>query len=174
MPSMSAILMIAVLAEGVVTQAPAPKKTAEQRIEELEASLKVLSKMFVDIGRRLPSRSPTVDCDSTDYTEIVAEGSSLALLVACQKIESYLEGYRITLRFGNPYTFGFDGISGELAHGIDLAASFKNRVPFSTTSSFASGTWTDLVVTINPVAAKDVRYVWIRSLNVKTAMSGRR
>ena len=78
----------------------------------------------------------------------------LQMFSSCENVEPYLEGHKITFKIGNPHSFSFGGISGEVTYG--------KGYPYSTTEiSFAgvlvSGAWTTLTVIISPSKPEDLR-----------------
>ncbi len=151
--------------------APQPK-TQLERLIAAEESLAMLTNWMVENDDRFPQRARTLDCSTGDYREVAPGPAHLPLFVACDKIEPYLEGYRITLKVGNPLAMTMLGLSGEIAHGETFAAAIKTSVRFDTTSELTPGSWTTILVNLNPASVKDVRHIRVKNLKAG-AMRGR-
>lgn len=125
---------------------------------EVELRLKEIEGRINNIVRRMPYSSATLNCDTKRYAEFVLEGSAIVLFASCVKIEPYLEGHQVTVDIGNPTSFNLSGISGTLQYGKDLLDAFTRSVPVSTTDTIRSGSWTRVLVTVNPSKPELMRH----------------
>ena len=103
---------------------------------------------------RVESYSANLDCKGKGFHSFIMKAPKLQMFSSCENVEPYLEGHKITFKIGNPHSFSFGGISGEVTYG--------KGYPYSTTEiSFAgvlvSGAWTTLTVIISPSKPEDLR-----------------
>lgn len=130
-------------------QATPPSSKAEKplpdRLKSLEESVDRLWD-FVD------GRMTKIDCNTSNYVELHPENSALVFPVACEKIEPYLEGYKITVAIGNPYSLTYVNVAGTLYY---WESALGKTAKFETT--LLPGQWNKAVVTVNPASASSVR-----------------
>jgi hypothetical protein len=134
-------------------------KKLETRIESLESQIAL-------VLARTPLKNAFLDCNSPGFTEFSFETSYLIYLASCAKIEPYLEGHKVTIEIGNPYTVTLSNISGTLGYGKNIMDTLRQSVPVSTTESIAAGSWTRLTVIVNPSTPEDLRAI---SLSLKAS-----
>lgn len=156
---------------GQATPQPTTKTIAE-RLEFAEAQITWFQAWLSDVGTRTAPNDGQLDCSEGKVQEIAENPAYLVFLVRCEKIEPYLEGYRLTITIGNPYRFDFTGIRGELGYGDSLDKAIDQTIKFDNTAVAKAGTWTTLFVIVNPVAAKDVRFIRISKLAFGTTRPG--
>lgn len=162
------------------TPAPVPAAPLEPRIASLEAQIKKLTAALEEAksqneaqGEWLNGLSASIppttyvdlDCANGKYSQMQAATGFAMFFVKCSKIEPYLEGFKVTVSIGNPYGISFTDFTGQIGYGATFADAAKQKATMSSTATFAPGVWTNVVVTLNPAAAKDVRKVMILSVD---------
>lgn len=153
--SLTTMALVLTMASEAFAQGAKPTKpSVEDRLSALEIELDALR---TELNHRVPNDAAYFDCDDGDYFAIQPSNNTFDFIVRCDKIEPHLEGYRLTLAFSNPNGLVFHGINGTLGYGATPSVAFATRQPFSATSTFQQGKWVDVVITINPASAKDVR-----------------
>jgi hypothetical protein len=164
--ALAAVLLSAPMGSA---QSVDPPKSQTERIKELETKVETLQSWLEVLNGYTGDRSVVLDCDAGKFSAIMPKSNTLVFLAACNKVEPYLEGYRITIAIGNPLSMAFSGVSGELGYGETAVKSFAQKQPFSTTAALRPGIWTPIQVTINPAAAKDVRVIRLTDFAFVTA-----
>src|SRR5438552_13507398 len=105
------LALLAALSLSVVSVANAqqvkPVPSLAERVEKLETVTKGLDWRVTEVDSRAGEFSARIHCDTGNFSQILAEQSTLTFLVVCEKIEPFLEGYRLTLAIGNPYSMRF-------------------------------------------------------------------
>ena len=81
---------------------------------------------------------------------------------------------RIKLSIGNIQSMEFLGLEGDIGYGETAVKAFSQLAHFSTTDIIRPGLWTIVQVTINPVAAKDVRFIRISGVKFASAKGSSR
>jgi hypothetical protein len=152
-------------AQGV----PAKPKTTDERITALEKQLEFANDWLRIISPLTGDRTAFIDCDSGKFSAVMPTSNTLVFLVSCSSITPYLEGYKISLNVGNPFAMQFSGVSGRLGYGDTPSAAYSESTGFSTTEPLQPGVWNSITVTINQVAAKNVRHIRIYDLAFTTA-----
>jgi hypothetical protein len=98
------------------------------------------------------------DYVAVDYSRVVA---------SCERVESYLDGYRITFRLGNLTTADFAGGTLHMSFGSKYPKNESDyptwhqkvrNLDVSFVEHLAPGSWTRIPVIITPVAANDLEY----------------
>lgn len=135
----------------------------EADIAAAKARLDVIELEMDGLNERVPGRGAFIDCNTANYVQTLPTDGYLPFLVNCEKIEPYLEGFKITVNLGNPHSVRFTHVTGVIGHGEKSwdAWDKKNQVPLNATGEIAPSSWNHIQVTINPVAAKDVRSIWL-------------
>lgn len=154
-----ALVLVLLFAQSAETA----QQTLDERVEATEKSLASLWRRVFDLT---PGSYPTIDCNSSNYVEATPTNSHLAFPVACVKVEPYLEGFKITVAIGNPYSMRFGNVEGELFNGKDLATIDLDKGT-AFTIDLNSGDWNRATITLNPVSAAEVRLVMM-SLKINT------
>lgn len=129
----------------------------EDRVAELEASVE----RIVTGLTHLPPRGAFIDCNTSNYVQTLPLSGHLIFLVACERIEPYLEGYKLTLSLGNPHTVTFSNLNGSVGYGDTGARAWVQTKDWSTVGGAKAGSWTSVTVAITPAEAKDLRYVYL-------------
>jgi hypothetical protein len=164
---------IVLLAAHVTVGAQAVNQPAlMDRIKNLETQVQTLQSRLSSVSNRVPARWASLDCNSGKYDEFLFNDGHLPLFAACTNIEPYLEGHRIRITVGNPHSFNFSNVKGTLGYGKTVFDAFDRKVEVSTTEVFRAGTWTVIVVNINPSKAEDLRSL-VLELSAATASSTR-
>jgi hypothetical protein len=88
-----------------------PPQPLEQRVADLEIQLKVFQTLVFQL---IPRPSAKLDCASQNFSSIGT--SSLPLFVACERIEPYLEGHKVTFKVGNPFNADLKGLRATLSY----------------------------------------------------------
>jgi hypothetical protein len=119
--------------------------------------------LFLEI-LAIPHTTATFDPqDEKKYTPLrVPAGTILAVL---EKVEPYLDGYTISIRFGNPTTATYSGIKGKVQWGRKL--DFKKDEAYNKLSekmidlpdSIPAGRWTSVKFNVVPATAEQVRRI---------------
>lgn len=177
LPSAGSVVVI-MLASALVfsltaiasAQKPAPKgqPAAPDRLAELEQQIKWLQSRINDLTGKIPYGFASLDCNSKKYVEFRFEESHLVFFASCQNVEPYLEGHRVLLEIGNPYSFNFSNVKGRLQYGKTLVEAVKQQVEISPTDMLRSGAWQSLTVIVNPSKPEDLRKLWLE-LKAETA-----
>ena len=110
----------------------------------------------------------SLDCNTGKYDEFLFGSGALVFFASCSKIEPYLEGHRVTITVGNPHSFNFSGVKGNLYYGTDFADAMSRQVEVSFTDVIRSGAWTTLQIIVNPSKAEQMRYIGLE-LSSQTA-----
>jgi hypothetical protein len=145
-------------------------KTIVERVQELEAQREIDKWTHDDLGQLTGYLSPTLDCNAGGFSFITMKNSGLSFLASCEKIEPYLEGFKITISIGNPYSMRFDQFSAAIGYGDTLYAAYTRKQSISSLAPLASGAWNTITATINQISAKDVRYIVLLDFEVKKAL----
>lgn len=148
------------------------QKTATERLDTLENRTSLLEVLVDGFDSRVARETAVLNCSTHGFGFVVAHESPLSFLVACTSLEPYLEGYRLTVDIGNPYSMQFEGINATVGYGENMFNT-KPR-PVSTTEPLKPGAWTHMTVVINRVTAKDVRAITLTGLTLTTALGARR
>jgi hypothetical protein len=164
--------LIVIGASTASAQAPRQGSTIalEQRLDAIENKLKLLNEYIDNVNARTGdiNHARQLSCEASGFFPVQVAGG-LSFLVACEKIEPFLEGYRLTLAIGNPYSMQFDGATGTIGYGEDLVSVFRQTTEFTFVSPLVPGNWSRTTIVINRVGAKDVRVIWITRLNLSKA-----
>ena len=107
---------------------------------------------------RFDRPAATLDCKSTGFYSFVMKSPKLQMFASCENVEPYLEGHKITFKIGNPHSFSFGGISGELTYGKGYPYS-KTEISFA--GVLVSGAWTTVTVTVSPSKPEDLRILFV-------------
>lgn len=150
------------------------KEIADLREENKELRQKVASLEFSNYlnDARLSSidQSPATITDGDGYG--IGRTPQGPVAIVMDKIQPYLDGYKVTLRVGNMAAASMNGGEFEVEWGLQYGA--KNATPsqvhaskktktFSSTSQFPSGAYTLVDVTLTPATPDEVK-----TLNVST------
>lgn len=149
------VAMIALSAAAACAQqSKAQAGSLEQRIKNLETRVQL-------IERRLPSQFSDIDCNTGKFVEIALRSWSSVLFISCARVEPYLEGHRITLNIGNPYSFAFGKVSGELRYGRTSLDTIDQSAEISLIGQLPAGSWTSVSVIVNPSKPEDLRNTYV-------------
>jgi hypothetical protein len=174
-PLLALLLLLATAAQTVSqpkkpaqSDKPMSQSINEDKLADLERRVKNLESRISSLSTRVAPTFVEVDCATRKYAELQFGTGYLIIPVLCHAIEPYLEGHRVTLKVGNPYSFDFKGVTGSLYYGKTLLDAFEKKVELSTTETLRSGAWTMLTVIVNPSKAEDMRSLYVE-LSVSTA-----
>lgn len=106
------------------------------------------------------NRFVVLNCDTENYIEGIPTSLTLPFLVSCEKVKPYMEGYELSLLFGNPHSVSFVSISGTLFYG-DNPVPFAKTIDFSSPNKIVSGQWNRVIVHLNPAKASELHDVAI-------------
>jgi len=156
-PCLALIFLCAGLVKAQ-TKAPVSGASTE-KVAELEKKVQSLSELVNFLLRHSISETPSLDCASHRFNEIRLTGSSLVLFISCEDVQPYLEGHRVKLRIGNPYSFDLEGLKGNLWYGATSLEAFQkgSKVEVVSTQKLRSGSWLSLEVVINPSKPSQLR-----------------
>lgn len=152
----SAICTLVVSSNETLSQPKNEKaKTIVERLSELETKVGVLEfQTEVFQNRRRPVYAH-LDCDSKKFGVVETDDPArLLIMVSCVNIEPYLEGYKVSLDIGNPYSARFSGVKGSLIYGSTFP---KKKVEIPLTSGLNGGQWTRVAVSISQAQAAEMR-----------------
>lgn len=149
---------VALGAQAPPSTTPKPPSTAE-RLDQLESRIELLESWLTGVDERTPDRTAYLNCNTGGYSQLVPKSGHLVFLAACEKIEPFLEGFRLTIALGNPYSISYTSISGELGYGETFTKTYDQKLAFSVPQQIASGSWNRITVVIPRAAAKDVRSI---------------
>lgn len=153
-------LIAAMALSGAAAQTSAKKSARLVPVnDELTKRVEQLEYMVEKLWERVPGRYAQLDCDTHKYNELLPLSGSLPLFASCRSIEPYLEGHKVTISIGNPHSFSFYDIKGTIKYGMNLIDSIENSAEANFTQPLAAGSWTTVVVTVNPSKAEEMRYI---------------
>ena len=90
------------------------------------------------------------------------------MLMACEKLEPYLEGHRVVISLMNPYSITFTGVTAKVVYGKETSEAVKGAgVEVSSPQELQPGSWLILNVVLNQTKAEDMRKLFFTSLNFK-------
>lgn len=150
---------------------PSKSGANDEKVAALEERVKTLERRISYLGRRVANPWANLDCTTKKYDEFQFESSRLVFLVACDGIEPYLEGHRITLKLGNPYAFDFKGLKGQLGYGKTAEEMLSKNAEVTTAATIRSGIWNTITVIVSPSKAEDMRNLTLE-LSFDTASGG--
>lgn len=157
--------------------AKTPEKagTLEERVKDLESKVQSHDWRLRDVRARVASDLIEINCNRAGFYTIQAKEHGMAFMLACEKVEPYLEGHRLVLSIGNPYSVAFRGISAQLLYGKGLEdALTKNpRIDISTPEDLNPGSWLSITVIVNPSKPEELRELYIQDLTLKTVSARR-
>jgi hypothetical protein len=135
-----ALLVSFSIASGTAL-AQASASTRSPTIQDLEKKVQALEGQLNAVRNRVAYRLASLDCNLGKYDEFLFETGSLTFFAACNKIEPYLEGHRVTIAIGNPYAFSFKNIKGKLGYGKDFGDALVQNAEVNTHESLRPGSW---------------------------------
>jgi hypothetical protein len=89
------------------------------------------------------------------------------VLLVLENVEPYLDGFKVTLRLGNPTSAGLSGIKGKITWGRAFDPKNPSQDPQSQTKQFddptffPAGAWTYLSINIGPATANQARLIGV-------------
>ena len=149
---------------AAVAQLRTAQEGMQRSISELE---KELRKLQIDVLILKLSDNETAWFDPQDqqaYTGIkTAVGQVLFVL---ERVEPYLDGFKITFRVGNPTSATLNGFNAKITWGPKLDASASNQpspreVEVKFTESIRSGAWAYVSANVAPAKPEEVRRIGI-------------
>jgi hypothetical protein len=158
-------------AVSIAQQQSEKPKTTTERLDKLEADVSVLGFRMGIVESAVAPIVASLDCADNSFAYITPKNSGLTFLVACSKVEPFLEGYRLTLSIGNPYSMHFDHFSAAVAYGETISDSLKadHSARVTSVSGLSPGIWNIVTVTISRVSAKDIRKLYLSDFEIKQA-----
>ncbi len=103
-------------------------RALEEKIQELrEVDIAILNSQFNWLRDAIPSGNAYLNCDSSDYNILQSTSNFVLLFVSCEDVLPYLEGYKIKLKIGNPYSVAFEGAKLSLNYGTGVSDSVLNK-----------------------------------------------
>jgi hypothetical protein len=149
----------------------AVRKDVEKLRQESEINWMVLRE---DAPRRVVELDPA----KKDYSRL--DASSGFFLVSCRNVQPYLDGFKVTIRIGNPLNCSFDGFEvgtewgpryqGALKDGAAYATwrSAVRLQVFSFPDSLTKGHWNDVDLILAGTKPGDLGYIKVY-INTPTA-----
>jgi hypothetical protein len=104
----------------------------------------------------------TIDPRQTGYQRIDSE--PLPLLISAEKLESYLDGYRLELKIGNPYRMTLHGCTidyqwnkaPDFTHADDIYRGSLKSNEVALAVSLKEGCWNSVTLTVCPASAEEI------------------
>jgi len=152
--SVAGLLMALFFSNGWA-QKPATQ-TSDERLKKLEQDSSLHQLLIESQSRRSRNSYAPLDCDTKKFGTVQTDDAThLLILVACESIEPYLEGYRVVLDVGNPYFMSLPRVAGRLFFG---PLTYPRRsVEISLPQGLGPGRWTRTTVNVSPAVAADMR-----------------
>lgn len=143
----------------------------EDRIAGLQSNF---TNVFEFLGDQFAVASRFAEIDTTDHSYGRVGTDLGVMLVSCENIEGYLDGYRLHLVVGNPLaaTLHTPRLTVEWAkvpsvRNGETNLLWKNRKVFTLTTPLEPGKWNTNEVVLAPAKADDVRQIQV-SLDIGT------
>jgi hypothetical protein len=102
------LLLCLVSSPVLAQQRPEKPQTPAECLDALEAFRHMTQLRLSSLDDLTSTLYARLDCDNGVFGYLGMKGTGLTFLVACTKLEPYLEGYRLSLSVGNPYSLRFD------------------------------------------------------------------
>jgi hypothetical protein len=147
----AAALGLSILLTSLAHGQAKPKPPIDQQVTDSVQDARIRN-----LESRVEASHAVLNCTSGGYDSLVMASPKLLVFAVCRNIEPFLEGYRLSVEVGNPYSFSFGGISGQVRYGKDYA---DRSVDINFAGDFVPGRWTPFTVTINPAKAEDLRHL---------------
>ena len=119
--------------------------------------------------RRSPKVVAELHCDTAAYAEVAPVESALSLLIACERLEPYLEGYRLSIAAANPHNLAFGGFRATIAYGEDASKALTKTVSLASAELLRPGLWNRMTVVINPATVRELRAIEISEVRMTSA-----
>lgn len=139
----------------------------EQKVKELEAANE---KLFFDkLAAELSGPQESLLFDPQDNKGYqAARAPAGSVLVVLEKLEPYLDGYTVSLRFGNPTTAEYSGVKGKVKWGRlydskkdqDFNKLLEKEIDLK--DDLKAGSWTIVKFNIAPAKPDEVRRLIIQ------------
>lgn len=103
--------------------------------------------------------------DEQKYQSVKAPAGPV--LVILEKVEPYLDGFTVYVRFGNPSSAGYSGVKGKVSWGRQFDPAKDNdhnklaEKEIDLNDTLGAGSWTLVKFKIAPAKAEDVRRIVI-------------
>lgn len=149
--------------------------TDQQRVAELEAQVTSLKVSLELLHRDRELEKMIQGLDEMAYLTPGAEGYSIIqtdlgrMTVQLDDVQSYANGSRVTLRFGNPLSASINGAKAVLEWGgVDEKGTPKNDSAHSREVTFSkkllAGYWTTVPVVLEGVQPVELGFVRVKNL----------
>ncbi|MGE5525940.1 MAG: hypothetical protein ACM3SS_19665 [Rhodospirillaceae bacterium] len=149
-----AFSILATVTALLVGQANA--QSINDRVKRLEDRVSAVATLQEFTGNRQRNAYARVDCTSRRFGSVQTDDDMhLVILVSCETLDPYLEGYRVTLQIGNPYYMRLASVKGSLYYGEQVLPANKIEIPLA--GGLRPGTWTRTTVNITPATAAQMR-----------------
>ena len=170
----SALLLQGAIASQAQQKLTGDKAVTADQLKELSDQVAVQQDLLNLLLEANPPTFAWMDCTDRNFREVRLAGSALSIFVSCDTVEPYLEGHKVKLRVGNPFSFDFSGLKGTLYLGQDRNEALKasRTAPISTTQTLRSGSWLPLEISINPSKASEFRAIGV-TLSIETVISSK-
>ena len=165
-----AVGLVALVAEAAGQGGPRPSTPTglEQRVNEIEVKMKDFDITQGMLMGRVAREFVALECSSTGFAPVQARSFGLPFIVACEKLEPYLDGHRVVISLMNPYSITFTGVTAKVVYGKETSEAVKGAgVEVSSPQELQPGSWLILNVVLNQTKAEDMRKLFFTSLNFK-------
>jgi hypothetical protein len=151
-------------------------------VSELKSQMELLQRQIIDLQDQV-STSAVVDPTTKSYSAINTRAGTL--LVSVDKVEPYLDGFKIYLQIGNPMAVIYNGCELKVKYakefneqdGWDKYEDWKKTVKekqFQVTNQLLPGQWNNVDIVIASVKPDEMKHleVFIETNNVVLGVPG--
>lgn len=157
--AIAASLLLVMLGSNASAQVKKPAPQPAPTPPEFSLKDEAQDIRLENIESRVEGSYASLNCNTGATDGLMMRMPKIQMFARCEKVEPYLEGHRITVQIGNPYTFVFSGIKGELRYGKEWG---RSKVAVDYPGDIHPGNWQNVVVTINPSAPEELRVLHLR------------
>src|SRR5258708_23696899 len=86
--------------------AQTPKENKPPPLSQAETNAALDYRLQI-LEARVEASFANLDCNTHNFDSFIMQSPKMLMFASCKNIEPYLEGHRLTIQIGNPYTFSF-------------------------------------------------------------------
>ena len=142
------------------------KRTAEleQKVQSLTASHDTLQSQVFDLNTSVTSltdREISIKCGVNTYSFV--ETDLGRMLVVCEDMKPFGDGFRLRLKIGNPHQVVLQGFRLHARYHPQWGSKPFNVQQAETgyTETLWPGTWTTISLVLSPAKPSDVSIIWL-------------
>jgi hypothetical protein len=148
----------------------------EKRLAAVEVESKATTRMAYDSDLRLKTledKESLVSCADKGYAFVATELGQL--MAACEDLKPFGDGYKLTLRVGNPHQVLLNGLSIKVRYHPKWGSTpFEIReVSTNVTDRLLPGTWSRITLVLSPARAEDTGMIWVTIAVNQVTLYGR-